>query len=126
MLHFSCYYVFIFFSSSPLKTISKFMINIYLEHQITSFFSRFFFYIIKNKNCWVFLFFIFKHYLFLVMELVNGGDLYLFRERSFNFSEEQTRSFAAQIICGIQFLHSIKIVHRFVIKVAKYIFYFCF
>ena len=55
--------------------------------------------------------------MFLVMELVNGGDLYLFKERSFKFSEEQTRSFAAQIICGIQFLHSNKIVHRFVVTV---------
>ena len=60
------------------------------------------------------------------MDLVNGGDLYKFRERGFKFSEEQTRSFAAQIICGIQFLHSNKIVHRFVIKFAKYIFYFRF
>ena len=60
------------------------------------------------------------------MDLVNGGDLYKFRERSFKFSEEQTRSFAAQIICGIEFLHSNKIVHRSVIKFAKYIFYFRF
>ena len=46
------------------------------------------------------------------MELVNGGDLYLYKERCFKFGEELTRFFAAQILCGLQFLHKNKIVHR--------------
>ena len=48
------------------------------------------------------------------MELLNGGTLYEYREKCdlFQINEETTKMFASQIICGLQFLHSNKIIHR--------------
>ena len=44
---------------------------------------------------------------------MNGGDLYENFFKLKQFSEYQTQFYAAQIICGIQFLHKNKIIHRY-------------
>ena len=73
-----------------------------LKHNFTIIFSNWF---VINS--------ILKHYLFFVMEFINGYNLFYHKEKCFRFSESQTRICAAQIVCGLQFLHSNKIIHRF-------------
>jgi len=46
------------------------------------------------------------------MDLMPGGDLRYHMSRKRHFSEEQTRSFIACIICSLEFLHSDNIIHR--------------
>ena len=46
------------------------------------------------------------------MEFLNGGDLMFHIEASGKFSETRTRFYAAEILCGIQFLHNESILYR--------------
>ncbi|CAI8038472.1 RAC-beta serine/threonine-protein kinase A [Geodia barretti] len=48
----------------------------------------------------------------LVTEYVQGGDLFYHLSRERVFSEDRTRFYGAEIILGIQYLHSIGVVHR--------------
>lgn len=51
-------------------------------------------------------------YLFLLMEFLNGGDLMFHIVESNKFTENRARFYAAEILCGIQFLHSEGIIYR--------------
>jgi len=46
------------------------------------------------------------------MEYLSGGSLSWYYEKSKLFSEECSRFYSAQVICGIIFLHNNDIVHR--------------
>ena len=46
------------------------------------------------------------------MEFLNGGSLGYQLEETRKFTEERARFYAAEIVCGIQFLHSERIIHR--------------
>ncbi|XP_063797793.1 protein kinase C delta type-like [Pseudophryne corroboree] len=52
-----------------------------------------------------------ENYLYCVMELADGGDLFHFYDE--NFLEPTTITFiAAELVCGLQFMHSRGIIHR--------------
>jgi serine/threonine protein kinase len=50
--------------------------------------------------------------LYLVMDLMPGGDLRYHISRRKRFSEEQARFFIACILCGLEYLHKDNIIHR--------------
>lgn len=50
--------------------------------------------------------------LYLVMDLMPGGDLRYHISRKRHFSEDQTRFFAGCILLGLEFLHTNGVVHR--------------
>ncbi|KAM4047232.1 protein kinase C delta type-like [Anomaloglossus baeobatrachus] len=53
-----------------------------------------------------------QDYVFFVMEYLSGGDLRQFLKRNAPLPIPATRFFAAELICGLQFLHSRGIIHR--------------
>jgi serine/threonine protein kinase len=50
--------------------------------------------------------------LYLVMDLLTGGDLRFHIARHRRFSEEQTRFFVASIMVSLEFIHNKSILHR--------------
>lgn len=50
--------------------------------------------------------------LYLVMDMLSGGDLRYHISRHRKFSEEQTRFFIACIIYGLEYIHSNNVIHR--------------
>ena len=53
-----------------------------------------------------------KEYLYLVMDLLSGGDLRYHISIHKKFSEEQTRFFICGIILSLEYIHSKNIIHR--------------
>lgn len=52
------------------------------------------------------------HRLCLVMQYVNGGELFFHLSRERVFSEDRTRFYGAEIICALGYLHSQGIIYR--------------
>lgn len=50
--------------------------------------------------------------LYLLMDLLNGGDLRYHICKHRRFTEEQTRFFIACIISGLEYVHNKNILHR--------------
>lgn len=50
--------------------------------------------------------------MFMVIDLMLGGDLSFHLERIGTFSEEQIAHLVAELSCGLAYLHSKNIVHR--------------
>ena len=50
--------------------------------------------------------------LYLLMDLMPGGDLRYHICKKHRFNEQQTRFFAACIFLGLEYMHDQKIVHR--------------
>jgi serine/threonine-protein kinase RIM15 len=57
-----------------------------------------------------------KHYLFLVMEYLPGGDLAALVKMLGTLGEEWTRRFIAEVVLGLEALHSKGVVHRCVLS----------
>ena len=53
-----------------------------------------------------------KDNLYLVMDLLNGGDLRFHISRYRKFSEEQTRFFIANMIYALEYIHENNVIHR--------------
>ena len=53
-----------------------------------------------------------KENLYLVMDLLNGGDLRFHISRYRKFSEEQTRFFIANMIFALEYIHGNNVIHR--------------
>lgn len=52
------------------------------------------------------------HRLCLVMQYVNGGELFFHLSRERVFTEDRTRFYGAEIICALGYLHSQGIIYR--------------
>ena len=50
--------------------------------------------------------------LYMVMDFVNGGELFFHLRRCTKFPEERTRFYAAEILLALDYLHTQKIVYR--------------
>ena len=50
--------------------------------------------------------------LYVVMDLLNGGDLRYHISKHRRFSEEQVRFFVACIVIGLEYVHNKGIIHR--------------
>ena len=53
-----------------------------------------------------------KENLYLVMDLLNGGDLRFHISRYRRFSEEQTRFFIANMVYALEYIHGNNVIHR--------------
>ncbi|XP_051911868.1 protein kinase C theta type [Hippocampus zosterae] len=53
-----------------------------------------------------------KENLFFVMEYLNGGDLMFHIQKCHKFDLRRSTFYAAEIVCGLQFLHSRGIIYR--------------
>lgn len=53
-----------------------------------------------------------KHFLFLVMEYLPGGDLAALVKMMGALGEDWTRRFIAEVVLGLEALHSKGVVHR--------------
>jgi len=49
---------------------------------------------------------------YMVLEFFNGGELFFHLKNDSRFGEERARFYAAQIICAIDYLHSINVIYR--------------
>lgn len=52
--------------------------------------------------------------LYFILEFCNGGEMFTIiqKQRRRRFTEEQTRFFAAQVICAFEYLHNLDVMHR--------------
>jgi serine/threonine-protein kinase RIM15 len=55
-----------------------------------------------------------KHYLFLVMEYLPGGDLGALVKKLGTLGEDWTRGYIAEVVLGLESLHNKGVVHRYV------------
>jgi len=50
--------------------------------------------------------------LYLIMDFINGGELFHHLSQQKRFPEERTKFYSAQIVCGLEYLHSLGIIYR--------------
>jgi serine/threonine protein kinase len=50
--------------------------------------------------------------LFFIMDYINGGELFFHLQRDKKFSEERVRFYAAEIVSGLDYLHTAGVIYR--------------
>jgi serine/threonine protein kinase len=50
--------------------------------------------------------------LYMVMDFINGGELFFHLRRSGQFTEERSRFYSAEILLALEYLHSIGVIYR--------------
>jgi serine/threonine protein kinase len=50
--------------------------------------------------------------LYMVMDFINGGELFFHLRKKQRFSEDRTRFYAAEILLALDYLHSIGVIYR--------------
>jgi serine/threonine protein kinase len=50
--------------------------------------------------------------LYMIMDFINGGELFFHLRKEKRFTEEKTRFYSAEILLALNYLHSIEIVYR--------------
>jgi len=53
-----------------------------------------------------------EDFLYLVMDFLNGGDLFFHLRKDIFFSEERTRFYCCEIICALEYLHENGVIYR--------------
>lgn len=53
-----------------------------------------------------------KHHLYLIMDFVNGGELFYHLNQAQRFDEERARFYAAEILLAVEYLHKQGIIYR--------------
>ncbi|XP_037088828.1 putative protein kinase C delta type homolog [Pollicipes pollicipes] len=62
--------------------------------------------------CHLFCTFQSSSHLFFVMEFLNGGDLMFHIQQSGRFDQDRARFYAAEVLCGLEYLHARHVVYR--------------
>lgn len=52
------------------------------------------------------------HKLYFVMDYVNGGELFFHLQKEKQFSEDRVRFYGAEIVAGVEYLHSAGVIYR--------------
>jgi serine/threonine protein kinase len=50
--------------------------------------------------------------LYMIMDFINGGELFFHLRRAERFTEEKTRFYSAEVIIGLNYLHGLGIIYR--------------
>ncbi|CAI5455394.1 unnamed protein product [Caenorhabditis angaria] len=53
-----------------------------------------------------------KNFLYMIMEYVPGGELFSYLRASRSFSNSMARFYASEIVCALEYIHSLGIVYR--------------
>jgi serine/threonine protein kinase len=53
-----------------------------------------------------------KDKLYMVMDFINGGELFFHLRKSGRFTEERTRFYAAEILLALDYLHNLGVIYR--------------
>jgi serine/threonine protein kinase len=92
------------------STENPFVVKMYYAFE-SKVFSHFFFFFFSIHSYFFFLFFL-QESLFLVMELLTGGDCFSLLQNVGALEEDQARMYIAETVLALEYLHARGIVHR--------------
>ena len=51
-------------------------------------------------------------FLYMLLEYVNGGELFSYLRNAVKFNNDTAVFFTAEIVCALEYLHSLSIIYR--------------